>query len=98
VLVTAPDDVGLDSSGEAERLTLRHPFRWSRAGLYYFSRRYACWTVTLTRGELAALQQGREILIAVGTEYLLLVRKTLDSSTADPESPNHQRAGTDDHV
>jgi hypothetical protein len=69
-----PNDVGLDSSGEAERLSLRRPFRWDRAGLLYAGRRYACWTVTLTPGEFAALQQGREILITPGTEYLLLLK------------------------
>ena len=70
------DEVGSgpDSSGEVDRLVLRRPFRWVRAGLLYFGRRHAGWTLTLTSSELDALTTGRQILVAPGTEYLMLVR------------------------
>ena len=79
-----PDDCDLDSSGEVARLVLRRPFRWDRAGPFYFGPRYAGWTLTLTSGELAALSNGRQILVAPGTEYLLLVRTATKPSTASP--------------
>ena len=79
-----PDDCDLDSSGEVARLVLRRPFRWDRAGLFCFGRRCAGWTVTLSSPELAALANGRQILIAPGTEYLLLVRTVTKPSTASP--------------
>ena len=69
-----PHECDLDSSGEAARFVLRRPFRWDRAGLFYFGRRYAGWMLTLTSSELAAFANGRQILVAPGTEYLLLVR------------------------
>ena len=64
----------LDSSGEAARLVLRRNFRWDRAGLFYFGRHYAGWTLTLTSSELAAFANGRQVLVSPGTEYLLLLR------------------------
>ena len=70
------DHVDLDSDGETQRLILRRPFRWDRAGLFYFGRRYRGSTVPVTPRELAALHAGREILIAPGTEYLVLLRTT----------------------
>jgi hypothetical protein len=75
------DDVDLDSDGEAQRLILRRlilrrPFRWDRAGLFYFGRRYRGSTMPVTPRELAVLHAGREILIASGTEYLVLLRTT----------------------
>ena len=69
-----PHECDLDSSGEAARLVLRRNFRWDRAGLFYFGRRYAGWTLTLTSSELAAFANGRQVLVAPGTEYLLLLR------------------------
>ena len=79
-----PHECDLDSSGEAARLVLRRPFRWDRAGLFYFGRRYAGWTLTLTSHELTELANGRQILVAPGTEYLLLVRTATKPSTASP--------------
>ena len=79
-----PHECDLDSSGEAVHLVLRHPFRWDRAGLFYFGRRYTGWTLTLTSGELSALAKGRQILVAPGTEYLLLVRTVTYPSTESP--------------
>jgi hypothetical protein len=79
-----PVDCDLDSSGEVPRLVLRRPFRWDRAGHFYFGRRYAGWTLTLTFGELDALANGRQILVAPGTEYLLLVRTATKPSTGLP--------------
>jgi hypothetical protein len=79
-----PVDCDLDSSGEVPHLVLHRPFRWDRAGLFYFGRRCAGWTVTLSSRELAALANGRQILIAPGTEYLLLVRTVTKPSTASP--------------
>ena len=69
-----PVDCGLDSAGEVARLVLRRPFRADRADLFYSGRRYTGWTLTLTPSELTALANGRQILVAPGTEYLLLVR------------------------
>ena len=69
-----PHEYDLDSSGEAARLIHRHPFRWDRAGLFYFGRRYAGRTLTLTSSELVTLANGRQIVVAPGTEYLLLLR------------------------
>lgn len=78
-------DCDLDSSGEAPRLVLRRPFRCDRAGLFYFGRRYAGWTLTLTPPrELAALANGRQILVAPGAEYLLLVRTATKPITGLP--------------
>ncbi len=79
-----PVDCALDSSGEVARLVLRRPFRWDRAGLSYFGRRYAGWTLTLTSSELAALANGRQILVAPGTEYLILVRTAAKPTTESP--------------
>jgi len=75
-----PHECDLDSSGEAARLVHRHPFRWDRAGLFYFGRRYAGWMLTLTSSELTALANGRQILVAPGTEYLLLLRTVTSPS------------------
>ena len=90
-----PPECDLDSSGEAARLVLRRPFRWDRAGLFYFGRRYvnAGWTLTLTSRELAALANGRQILVAPGTEYLLLVRTATKPSTASTPGRGTQRRG-----
>ena len=75
-----PHECDLDSSGEAARLVLRRDFRWDRAGLFYFGRRYAGRTLTLTSSELTALANGRQILVAPGTEYLLLLRTVTSPS------------------
>ena len=79
-----PHEYDLDSSGEAARLVHHHPFRWDRAGLFYFGRRYAGWMLTLTSSELAAFANGRQILVAPCTEYLLLLRTATKPSTAAP--------------
>ena len=79
-----PHECDLDSSGEVARLVLRRNFRWDRAGLFYFGRRYAGWALTLTPSELATLANGRQILVAPGTEYLLLVRTAPKPSTESP--------------
>ena len=69
-----PHECDLYSSGEAACLVLRRNFRWDRAGLFYFGRRYAGWMLTLTSAELTALANGRRIFVAPGTEYLQLLR------------------------
>ena len=79
-----PHVCDLDSSGEAARLVLRRNFRWDRAGLFYFGRRYAGWTLTLTPSELATLANGRQILVAPGTEYLILLRTATKPHTESP--------------
>jgi len=50
--------------------------RWA----FYFGRRYAGWMLTLTSSELTALANGRQILVAPGTEYLLLLRTVTSPS------------------
>ena len=70
----------LDSSGEAARLVHRDPFRADRTGLFYFGRHYAGWTLTLTSSELVTLANGRQIVVAPGTEYLLLLRTVTSPS------------------
>ena len=75
-----PHECDLDSSGEVARLVLRRPFRWDRGGLFYFGRRYAGWTLTLTSSELVTLANGRQIVVAPGTEYLLLLRTVTSPS------------------
>ena len=69
-----PHECDLDCSGGAARIVLRRNFGWDRAGLFYFGRRYAGWTLTLTSSELVTLANGRQIVVAPGTEYLLLLR------------------------
>ena len=69
-----PHECDLDFSGEVARLVLRRNFRWDTSVLFYFGRRYAGWMLTLTSAELTALANGRQILVAPGTEYLQLVR------------------------
>jgi len=75
-----PHECDLDSSGEAARLVLRRNFRGDRAGLFYFGRRYAGWMLTLTSSELTGFANGRQILVAPGTEYLLLLRTVTSPS------------------